>query len=453
MAGRLHSPAVANFVLLGTEEPAAEILEATYKELIRIEGRYVIELRGNPPNTFIHIETGSQQETRNLLDRARELANELTSDDSSSSSIFLQEPLATEMEKFRITLSIQSSGARPKLDCPLGQTQKRDESGDFVTNLTRIACQGLKKVARQQYGVTLRVHLGQFVLQSYPRGQLSFEHKQFKAMVDNPRTSGRLETEVVDENMVRGILRNIQQGNGPLLPLDNQTLSPADVMPDHYFEANWENGRFQAEIVPITRDSKGKNPATEGSHNINRVKAFRGNSSLPELSITVLNLGRKFDWDMEVSQVNNAVNTNTTAIDQFLASAIVRMQGHTFDSFPKISLMRNDPVGRALKNIAVKSIYRYRWKATDYMVAIAINRRWASMATMGRPPKVDFSITMYGEHWDQLSQGSTLAAGNIWGDQLDLLFNDGDDAMATGEDRTRQFVGIVQELQGVLEKA
>lgn len=162
---------------------------------------------------------------------------------------------------------------------------------------------------------------------------------------------------------------------------------------------------------------------------------------------------RKFDWDMEVSQANNAINTNTTAIDQFLALATVRMQGCDFDCFPKISLMRNDPVGRALQNITVKSLYRYRWKATDYMVEITISRRWASMATMGRPPKVEFSITMYGEHWDQLSQGSTLAAGDVWGDQLDLLFNDGDDATATGQDRTRQFVGIVQELQDVLEKA
>lgn len=192
MAGRLRSPAVANFVLLGTEEPSAGIMEATYKELIRIEGRYVIELRGSPPNTFIHIETGSQQETRNLLDRARELANEFVSDESSSSSILFQEPLATEM---RIVLSSQGSGARPELHCPLGEILQRDEAGGFVTNLSRIACQGLRKVARQQPGVTLRIHLGQFILQTYPRGQSSLEYEQFRAIVDSPRASGRLETE------------------------------------------------------------------------------------------------------------------------------------------------------------------------------------------------------------------------------------------------------------------
>lgn len=171
-----------------------------------------------------------------------------------------------------------------------------------------------------------------------------------------------------------------------------------------------------------------------------------------ELWLRVWN--RKFDWDMEVSQVDSVVNTNTTAIDEFLASSIIRMQGQDFDFFPRISLKRNDPVGRALKNITVRSIYRYRWKATDYIIEIAINRRWASMVTMGRPPKVDFSITIYGEHWDYLSpQRSTLAAENVWGDELDLLFNHVDDAAATGQDRTGQFVGIVQEVREILEEA
>lgn len=92
--------------------------------------------------------------------------------------------------------------------------------------------------------------------------------------------------------MIRGILTKIQQSNGPLLPMNNQTHLPADVMPDHYFEAHWENGRFQAEIVPTNHDSKGKAPATEGTHRINRVKAFRGKSNLPELCFTVLSVGR-----------------------------------------------------------------------------------------------------------------------------------------------------------------
>lgn len=111
-------------------------------------------------------------------------------------------------------------------------------------------------------------------------------------------------------------------------------------------------------------------------------------------------------------------------------------------------------MGKALKNVTVKSIYRFRWKATAYIVEIIINRRWTHIHDMGQPPKLDFSITIYGEHWDQLSRGGTEAAGNAWGDDLDILFNDGENAVvATGQDRVGRFVSVVQDVQSVLEKA
>ena len=146
-------------------------------------------------------------------------------------------------------------------------------------------------------------------------------------------------------------------------------------------------------------------------------------------------------------------NINTTAIDQFLASATIRMQGCNFESFPQITLRRNDPVGKALKDVTVKSTYRFRWKTTPYIIEMGINRRWMRVDDMTQPPKIDFSITIYGEHWDQLSQGGTQAGGNAWGDGLDLLFNDGDNAAATGLDRVSRFVSVVQNVQDVLEKA
>lgn len=187
-------PVVANFVFLGAKDISEGIVEATYKELTHRESRYVIELRGTPPGMFIHIETGSEQETRNLVETARELANELASDKSASTSALFQEPLARNMKKFRVTLAIQGSGARPQLDCPLGQFQKH-ETREFVTSLNRAIYQGLRKTSRQQPGLVLRFHLGHFVLQSYPRGQLSLEYERFRAMVDSPRASGRLVTE------------------------------------------------------------------------------------------------------------------------------------------------------------------------------------------------------------------------------------------------------------------
>lgn len=91
--------------------------------------------------------------------------------------------------------------------------------------------------------------------------------------------------------MIRGVLTKIQQSDGPILPMDGHTPSTADVMPAHQFEAHWENGRFLSDIVSTIGDAKGKKPATS-LHRMTRVKAFRAKSNLPELSFTILSVGR-----------------------------------------------------------------------------------------------------------------------------------------------------------------
>ncbi|RYP65556.1 hypothetical protein DL771_008254 [Monosporascus sp. 5C6A] len=388
-----HQSVVANLIIASIEAPSIDILEAIHKELARTAEGSTIELRGSPPKAFVHIETNSERSSLALIESARDLTDELLSDKSAIASILFREPLRVQPNA-RVILDIQGSGARPRLDRPPGRLQKSDESGAFVMEVGR-------------------------------------------AMV-------------ADTDLCRNILAMIQQSDGPLLPTDNQTPSAADVVPEHMFEAHWEQGRLQADIVTMHDP---KNPA-KGSprYQINRVRTFRAKPALSEFNITALSIGRKFDWNMEAYR-DEEVGKTITGADQYFTSATIHMQCRESEAHPHIILNAKHELAKVFRNVTTRSVYRFRWRTTPYIVEIAINRRWESISAMAQPPKVDFGIAMYGEDWDRRSQGGTKAAGNAWGDELNLLFGNGDDSAADAEGRVCRFVTVVREVQDIFERA
>ncbi len=161
---------------------------------------------------------------------------------------------------------------------------------------------------------------------------------------------------------------------------------------------------------------------------------------------------RQFDWSIEASRDETMVNTTKKGITEYLASATIHLQGDDFERYPHIVLWGNDMMNHALRNITIKSVYRFRWNTSPYTIEIAINRRWDRISNMRKPPKVDFGITIHDDHWDQRSQSGTQAAENTWGDDSNLLFKDGNDT-ASGVDRIERFVSVVQGVQDVFENA
>ncbi|RYP67026.1 hypothetical protein DL769_005867 [Monosporascus sp. CRB-8-3] len=440
---------VANLIVTGIKGPSVDILEAIHKELARIAEGSTIELRGSAPKAFVRIETNCERSSLALIERARDLTNELLSDKSATASILFQEPLGVQSNA-HVILDVQGSGARPRLDRPLGRLQKSDESSAFVMEVGRAMYQGLKKVARQGSDLTLRVHFGHFILQSYPRGRTCLEYERFRAMMDSPRATGRLVTEMADIDLSRNILAMIQQSDGPLLPTDNQTPSAADVVPEHMVEAHWEQGRLQADIV--TMHDAQTPPKGSPRYQLNRVRTFRVKPILSEFNLTALSIGRKFDWNMEAYR-DEEVDKTITGADQYFMSATIRMQCRGSEAHPHIILNANHELAKVFRDVATRSVYRFRWRTTPYIVEIAINRRWESIPAMRQPPKVDFGIAMYGENWDRRSQRGTRTAGNVWGDELNLLFGDEDGLAEDAEGRVCRFVTVVREVQDIFEKA
>lgn len=96
---------------------------------------------------------------------------------------------------------------------------------------------------------------------------------------------------MTNEGAARHILAIIRRSEGPLLPTDNQIPSAADVMPDYIFEAHSEQGKLQADIVMTANDAK-RSPTGSPHYQMDRVRTFHGNSSLPELSFTIFSIGR-----------------------------------------------------------------------------------------------------------------------------------------------------------------
>ncbi|RYO85271.1 hypothetical protein DL764_009202 [Monosporascus ibericus] len=417
---------VANLIVTGIEGPLVDILEAIHKELARTAECSTIALRGNPPKAFVHIETNSERSSLALVERARNLTDELLSDKSATASILFQEPLGVQPNA-RVILDIQGSGAKPRLDHPLGRVQKSDESGAFMKEVSRAMYQGLKKVAQQGSDLILR--------RTEPL------HLIFRTLMF---------ARVADTGLSRRILAMIQQSDGPLLPTDNQTPSAADVVPEHMFEAHWAQGRLQADIVTM---HDVQNPA-KGSprYMMNRVRTFRGKPTLSKFNLTTLSIGRKFDWNMEASR-DEEMDKTITGADQYFASATIRMKRRGSETHPDITLNAKHELAKVFRNVTTKSVYRFRWRTTPYIVEIAINRRWESISAMRQLPKVDFGIAMYGEYWDRRSQGVAQAAGNAWGDELNPLFGNEDGSAEDAEGRVCRFVTVVQEVQDILEKA
>ena len=164
--------------------------------MVHKAGNHVVELRGIPPRTYIHIETGSEPETQALIQAARDLADDIVSDKPANTTALFHEPPASHTGVSQVTFEIREYGARPKLESlPLVARKHVGATESFVTNLSRAIYQGLKRAARQQSPLALAVNFGHFILQSYPRGQLPLEYQHFKTMVDGPRASGHLKTE------------------------------------------------------------------------------------------------------------------------------------------------------------------------------------------------------------------------------------------------------------------
>jgi hypothetical protein len=108
-----------------------------------------------------------------------------------------------------------------------------------------------------------------------------------------------------------------------------------------------------------------------------------------------------------------------------------------------------------LNKVAIKSVYRFKYSSTYYVVEFTIRREWENIMAMTdrREPLATFGITVYGEHWGDTRASDVAKTGRGWGEELEILFSDElaqGSANANGESRVRAFVETINAVRDAL---
>ncbi|KAL7628190.1 hypothetical protein AAE478_002388 [Parahypoxylon ruwenzoriense] len=445
----------ANFIVSHTPEMASGVLEAVYKELTRANKNYsrVLELRYNREGPYLRI-VAPTNDAIQLIRAARDQTAEFLSNEASQTQgIFQEPPAAAENSQVILDINPLSGDVRPKLQ-PRQDVVSSPEPpaifNEYASSIAGNVCRALKKAGRLPLSLTLRIHLGHYMLRTYPQGKTLYEYSEFNAMMKNPRASGWLKTWIGNETVAGRVLDFVRKDpRSPFLPIGNQTPTAADVLPEYIFEMRSQRAKFSAPF----RLRTGTSARGDSVWEMYGMTVCSINPSSTELDVSNLSVGKELDWKLEAINKEKDAKTFPGAL-QFLNSAKVHVSNldrpHDFDVYPRVALNRHNPIANRFKDVAVKTVYRFRWKATSYIVEIALNHRWddiSGMVSLTRP-MIDLGISIYGEHWDSEDE----AAGNIWGDELQLLLEGGNGGIVpTGIDRVGNFLQIVRDARDVFD--
>ncbi|KAI1079393.1 hypothetical protein F5B20DRAFT_581172 [Whalleya microplaca] len=447
----------ANFIISHKPDLALGVIEAVYKELSRANSTHTIELRKTGDQSYLHI-AAPAKDTAELVKAAGDLAEELISDQPTEGAGIFQEPPPKAHTSFHIVLDIMRSSreARPRLEpqlnpCVDGTTslERHDSFEEYKTSLDGILYRALKKAGRLSLSLALRVNLGFVMLQTYQQGNDVYDYNAFHTMVKNPRASGRLETVMGNEALARKLMDFVRSddSNSPFQPTDNRMQSAAQVLPEYFLQADSLRAKFEAPLN-VTETQKGRTSF------IQSVTVSEKDPAFAELDILNLSVGKKLDWNFESTDQQKGARKYPIIV-QYLTSARTRIldkepeDAEGLGTYPRVLLPTQNSIAAGFTSVAIKTVYRLRWKHTSYVVLVAINRRWPSIAAMIdlRRPGIDVGISICGEDWDKEGR----VAANIWGDELQHLLCDAGEAPHDGMARVANFLQVIRDVRDVLE--
>ncbi|KAI1137072.1 hypothetical protein F5Y05DRAFT_414796 [Hypoxylon sp. FL0543] len=444
--------AQANLIISYTLEVASGVVEAVHKELSQVEGPYKLELRKINKWSYLRI-TASEKNIPKLVCAVQDTTNDLISDEAVRVSGIFQEPPARLKSSSQVVLIIAQSGhARPILQLGPGTDNdpERPESFQkYTAKLNDHVHRGLKKAGRLPLALNLRVQLGSCMLRTYPQGREVYKYSDFHAMVKNPRAAAWLKTSIGNEIVAIRLLDFIRDDvESPFKPTTNQIFSSTHVLPDYAFEANSQVASFNAPIVDKSHRGRG-----QGAYELSNVTVSAAADKFADLDIINLSVGKNLDWQLQAFDQERSAKAFPNVV-RYLSTAKVHFEcpdrPHDLDVYPRVILATDNLVAGYLKDVAVKTIYRYKWKSSSYIVQVAVNRRWETISAMcsGQVPTVNLSVSFFGEDWD--SEGD--AAGIVWGSELENLLEEGDASMdPKGIDRVAHFLQTVRDVRNVLD--
>ncbi|KAI0443287.1 hypothetical protein F4803DRAFT_550217 [Xylaria telfairii] len=445
---------VATFIIPGEPDAVKGVIKAVYNDLKDGNKDANIEFRETTV-PYIRVHAPTEKDALALIRTAQRLAiAHLSGDSTEAKAIFVEPPMNCMTTNFEIDVHVfdTTKYARHTLERIPGTLDmvRTPSLGRYKRELSQSLCESFEKASNLHTSLSLKIYLGCYLLHTYKTGKFTLE--QFETIVKHPRATGKLNTCLGKAPFAEGLnigatLSLIQAASSPCIPLDNQTATSADVTPTYVLEIWHGNDCYEAEL-DISRAKQ--DPANERpTYTVARTKMIPQSAQVPRFEATSLSIGRKLDWKIAAMPGDEKVSVSL-AVKQYLESGNAVMQGrpNDFHCYPKVRLPEKCALADKLKSAVMKSIYRFSWGRTGYIVEFTINRRWKSIREMNRqaPMETDFNITVYADNWDQDSRvqaGETV--GKIWGADLQGLLRD------EAGDRLNRVQGLIKTILDICD--
>ncbi|TGJ78381.1 hypothetical protein E0Z10_g10378 [Xylaria hypoxylon] len=451
---------IATFIVAGEPDAIRGVTEAVYRDLKDGNKDASIEFRDmTVPN--IRVEAPTEEDAMALIRTAQRIAATHLSGAPTETKILFVEPPPNCTNDFQIAINVidETKCARPKLESlPSTPNLAPGLSPEtYKQEFSKSLCEAFENASSLHSSLILKIHLGYYILQTYKPGKFTFEN--FESMVKSPRATGQLETslgQALTEGLsVEAAIRLIQADNSPCVPIDNQTPTSAQVIPTYAFESWHDDDRYETELEIIERQGPVNWPL---KFNLVRTKMIPQSAQTPRFEATSISVGRSLDWNMVAMPGDEKIRASS-AVTQYLGlgQAELKDSCDDFHSYPAVRLPGQYPMAKKLKSVTIKSIYRYNWKRTGYVVQFTINRRWESIHKMNRkaPTDTDFDVTIYADNWDldsRVQAGETV--GKIWGDDLrGLLRDETGDATGSALSRVQGLIETILDIRDFFESA
>ncbi|KAI1814622.1 hypothetical protein GGS20DRAFT_585327 [Poronia punctata] len=458
--------ATISFIVCGRPEDVEGVVKAVYEDLRDSNQDANIHFDETVP--CIVVDAPTEEDAMRLVRTAQHRAASYISPSSSETKSLFVEPPANRINGFQIIV-----GKDPATGCVCHRLQAGPEEMNSTADrpLDRYNCEiseaiytALREISTLNSSIILRATLGHYRLQNYKPG--NFTLREFEEMVRHPRATGRFDTRLggvgnADRLGIETVMKLIQAADTSLGPTNNQTPTAAQVVPIYIFEASDDDSHYEANINIQERGSK----VVRGPPGYKLMPVKRVSSTLqpPRFEIVSMAVGRELDWKITaMSGSERSPLPERPLVQRGLDGATCEMKGLPNDlhSYPIVALTPegyNTLQGR-LKSVTMKSIYRYKWKASGYMVEFTINRQWRGITKMSRDPPsdIDFELTMYGGGWDNNSKvkqaGETV--GKFWHDDLrGLLVGEAGNSASAGVRRVQVLVDTMRDIRNFFDDA
>ncbi|KAH7323734.1 hypothetical protein BKA65DRAFT_481536 [Rhexocercosporidium sp. MPI-PUGE-AT-0058] len=261
---------------------------------------------------------------------------------------------------------------------------------------------GLKNLEPLKGWMRMRVTFGHVEVKKFQTpfadGQYSFE--QFVKMVDHPRQDSVFEKKIGGSETAIKLCDKIVGWPAKFVPANGRTKSLSDVKFKDtailFIKTNTgQELRLEAEIDRLYEQEQSEFQA--GS-----VRLFIKEKTHRSLNITVIDVERQLDWQLEVITDSEQFEVPSPLYalikESISVKSKVRKDCHGLE-YPEVTPSKYNKSDFRIETVVVRSVIQYKFLDSDFFVELAIFREWDGANTTGEPI-MKASVSMFHPEWD-----------------------------------------------------